>query len=65
MINEVLNKIEKRRKFLGLTQTELAERAGISVRSLKMIEAGTANPTLEQITKILAVLGMKLSVVIK
>lgn len=65
MKKELSEIIEKRRKFLGLTQSTLAERSGISLRSLKMMEAGDANPTLEQVEKVLKVLGMKLLVVVK
>lgn len=57
--------IRKRRGFLKLTQSELAQRAGISLRSLKSIEYGTGNPAYGHIEKVLDVLGMKLAVVIK
>lgn len=55
--------IVKRRKFLGLTQTELAERAGVALRSLKSIELAEGNPTFHQLSKILYILGMKLTIV--
>lgn len=54
--------IEKRRKFLKLTQSRLAELAGVSLRSLKAIESGKGNPTISQLAKILDVLGMKITV---
>lgn len=62
LINEI---IQKRRKFLKLTQEQLAERAGISLRSLKLIEYGQGNPTIRQLSKLLDVLGMKLAVDLK
>jgi len=57
--------LQKRRKFLKITQQELCERAGVSLRGLKQIESGEGNPTINQLTKILDVLGMKIQVVIK
>jgi y4mF family transcriptional regulator len=57
--------IKDRRKSLKVTQNDLAEISGISVRSLKDIEIGKGNPTLTQLIKILNSLGMKLNVKIK
>jgi transcriptional regulator with XRE-family HTH domain len=61
--NSLAEVIVKRRKFLGLTQTELAERAGVALRSLKSIELAEGNPTFQQLSKILYILGMKLTIV--
>jgi transcriptional regulator with XRE-family HTH domain len=61
-INEV---IRKRRKFLNLTQAQLADRAEISLKSLKSLEYGNGNPTLDSVTKVLGVLGLKLGVELK
>lgn len=57
--------IKERRKSLNVTQNDLAEISGISVRSLKEIETGNGNPTLIQLIKILNPLGLKLNVKIK
>lgn len=57
--------ISKRRRFLGLTQDALASRAGVSLRSLKSIEAAEGNPTLLQLTKVLHFLGLKLTAVLR
>lgn len=40
-----MNKIKKLREQSGLTQAELAERSGVSVRTISRIEVGTANMT--------------------
>lgn len=45
-------RIRKQRKRLGLTQTELAERAGISVMSIRRYETMEREPTLETMRKI-------------
>ncbi|HEX2961495.1 MAG TPA: helix-turn-helix domain-containing protein [Ignavibacteriales bacterium] len=61
MNKEELGKyIKARRGILCITQNDLAEIAGISVRSLKDIETGKGNPTLEQMTKILNPLGLSI-----
>jgi transcriptional regulator with XRE-family HTH domain len=54
--------IEKKRKFLNLTQTDLAELCGISTKSIQKIENNQANPTIETLEKILDVLGMELTI---
>ncbi|MDD5362240.1 MAG: helix-turn-helix domain-containing protein [Ignavibacteria bacterium] len=50
--------IKKRRKSLNITQNDLAEISGVSVRSLKNIESGKGNPTIVQLLKILNSLGL-------
>ena len=57
--------IKEKRKSLNVTQNDLAEISGISIRSLKDIETGKGNPTLMQLIKILNSLGLKLNVKIK
>ena len=51
--------IKSRRKALRISQSQLAELAGISVNTLYKIERGQANPTLEILTKISDTLGME------
>ena len=60
-IKQMGSEIRERRKFLGITQTDLAEIAGISVRSLKAVESGKGNPTIRQVIAILQTLGLELS----
>lgn len=61
MTKEELGKyIKIRRSLLGISQNDLAEIAGISIRSLKDIETGKGNPTLEQMLKILNPLGISI-----
>jgi len=57
--------IKARRKMLRVTQTQLAELAGISVNTLYKIERGQTNPTLETLTKIANVLGMEVCLQVK
>ncbi len=52
-----------RRKQLGLTQTDLAEMSGVSVRLIKEMESGKANPRWDRIQKVLEPLGLVLAAV--
>ena len=54
--------IRSRRKLLNVVQGDLAEIAGISTRTLRDIERGTANPSLETLLKIVTVLGMEIKI---
>jgi len=64
-MKEIAQTIKERRQFLNITQTELADIAGISVRSLKSIELGKANPTLSVLEKILDTLGLTIKIKVK
>lgn len=64
-LEKIGSEIKKRRKLLGINQVSLAEIAGISLRSLKSIETGKGNPGIEQLTKVLDALGLKLTIGIK
>ena len=53
--------LAKVRAKLGLTQKELAARAGVSQAYIARLEGGEANPTLERIGSLLAILGVSLT----
>lgn len=53
--------IESERVKAGLTQDELASNAGISIRNLKMIENGEANPSLETMLALCEALKIAIS----
>ena len=59
-IKEIGIEIKKRRKYLNITQEDLAEITGISRRSLQYIESGKMNPSIEQLEKILEALGLEI-----
>lgn len=54
--------IRTRRKAVGLTQSDLADAAGTSLRLVSEIERGKATARLESVLKLLAELGMQLEV---
>lgn len=60
---EIGAKLRQRRKLLRLRQRDLAELAGVTLRGLTDLERGEANPTVNQLAKILDVLGLEFRVV--
>lgn len=64
-IEEIGNLIKERRNFLSITQKELAEISGVTLRKLVDIENGKANPTFVTITKLFDVLGLKIKVEVR
>ena len=50
------------RKELGLTQSELGKRAGISQPNITRFESGNYNPSLEFLVKIAGAMGKKVKV---
>ncbi len=53
------------RKIKGLTQAEVAERAGISRTNVTRFESGEYNPTLEMLVKLAAAMDLDISVTLK
>lgn len=51
--------------MLHLTQEQLAELAGIGLRTLKQFESGKGNPTLATLQKVTEVLGLELTLQLK
>jgi DNA-binding XRE family transcriptional regulator len=58
-------KIKNRREALSLKQEDLSEMAGITIKTLHLIESGKGNPSLETLNKIIDVLGFELVLQIK
>lgn len=57
--------IKKRRADLGITQQDLSEITGVSLRTLKRIEKGDGNVTIEVLIKTLGVLGLIIEIKVK
>jgi y4mF family transcriptional regulator len=63
MNKEDLGKIIKRRReFLKIRQSDLAEIAQVGLRYLVDIENGKGNPSIEKLEKILNVLGLQFEI---
>jgi len=54
--------IRRTRRELGLTQATLSAEAGVSLATVQNVEAGTANPSLATLEKLLGALGLRLRV---
>lgn len=59
----IAQQIRNRRALLGVTQEDLSEICGVSVRTIKAVENGSGNPTFAVLNKLLDAIGLKLSVV--
>ena len=59
------NMIKERRALLGLTQQDLADYTGLSVRFIKSVEAGKGNPSIGSLEKIAQVLGLEIVIRVK
>lgn len=49
--------VRRRRKRLGLTQAELAERAGVGLRFVRELERGKATVRRDKVEQVLALFG--------
>ena len=63
--SELIKLVKKRREELKVTQENLAELAGVGLRTLKLFESGKGNPTLLTLQKIADVLGLEICLSIK
>lgn len=62
---DLILQIKERRKILKITQEILADLSGVGLRTIKQFESGKGNPTLENLQKICAVLGLEISLSVK
>jgi transcriptional regulator with XRE-family HTH domain len=62
---KLIQTIKERREMMHVTQATLAELAGVGLRTLKQLESGKGNPTLETLQKLADVLGMEISLQIR
>lgn len=59
---DYIKAIKDERKRLGVTQEMLSDVAGVSVSSIKLIEQGKMNPTIQMLELLLDCLGLELTV---
>ncbi|WP_109671900.1 helix-turn-helix domain-containing protein [Dyadobacter jejuensis] len=62
---EIAHYITTRRQLLALNQEDVAAMAGITAKTIYMIESGKGNPSLETLQKLLTVLGLTIQLKIK
>lgn len=53
--------VKERRKLVGLTQEEFAERAGVALTVVRKIEQGKTNLNLEKVDRVLQMFGHQLA----
>ena len=57
--------IKERRAILGLTQQDLSDYTGLSLRFIKSVEVGKGNPSIQSLDKIASVLGLEIVIKVK
>jgi transcriptional regulator with XRE-family HTH domain len=57
--------IKERRALLGLTQQDLSDYTGLSLRIIKSVESEKGNPSLKTLEKIAEILGLELTIRVK
>jgi y4mF family transcriptional regulator len=60
MKNKLSEFVKLKRKKLKLTQTELAEKAGVGLRFLREIEQGKKTMRMDKVNQVLALFGYEL-----
>ncbi|TVQ65170.1 MAG: transcriptional regulator [Balneolaceae bacterium] len=58
--SELIDFVKTRREQLGLTQQELADRAGVGIRFVRDLEQGKKSLRLDKVNQVLALFGHKL-----
>lgn len=58
--NELIVFVKARREQLGLTQQELADRAGVGLRFVRDLEQGKESLRLDKVNQVLALFGHKM-----
>lgn len=59
---ELAKEITEMRKAAGLTQVELAERAGVGLRFVRELEQGKPTVRVDKVKQVLALFGCELAV---
>jgi len=62
---ELIQTLKERREALNVTQEHLAELSGVGLRTLKLIETGKGNPTIDTLAKLADVLGLELKLEVR
>jgi y4mF family transcriptional regulator len=60
MSNSVASYIKEQRRSLGLTQEDLAEKAGVGLRFVREMEQGKCSLRMDKVNQVLAMFGAKL-----
>lgn len=58
---DLIQFVKKRRKLLGLTQQDLAEKAGVGLRFIRDLEQGKQSLRLDKVNEVLALFGHEMA----
>jgi DNA-binding XRE family transcriptional regulator len=64
-IGEIGTIIQQRREILFLKQEDLSEMAGVTTKTIYMIEKGKGNPSVLTLQKLFSILGLQMNVQVK
>ena len=62
---DIGNTIKERRALLEISQQDLADYSGVGISTVKDIERGVGNPSMETLRKVLDVVGMEMVLQVK
>lgn len=65
MTLSIVNFIKEKRKQIGITQVELAERAGVGLRFVRELEQGKPTVRLDKVNQVLVLFGAEVGVIKK
>ena len=57
--------IKERRALLGISQQDLSDYSGVGISTVKDLERGVGNPSIETLKKILDVVGLEITLQVK
>jgi transcriptional regulator with XRE-family HTH domain len=64
-LEEIISEFKLRRIALAVTQENISELSGVSLRTIKEFESGKGNPTFATLNKIAEVLGIEIKLEVK
>jgi transcriptional regulator with XRE-family HTH domain len=64
-LQDIGNQVKTRREFLEITQLDLSQMSGITIKTIHLIERGTGNPSFETLQKLGDILGLEVMMQIK
>lgn len=59
-MDPLIKLVKERRRVLGITQIELADRAGVGLRFVRELEQGKASLRLDKVNQVLALFGHRM-----
>lgn len=62
---EIGKVIKERRALLGISQQDLSDYSGVGISTVKDLERGKGNPSIETLKKILDVVGLEMVLQVK